>query len=71
MSTCSEASQVFSPTEFLAIKYTLREVVSSLIKQVQGTKLEAVSNDDIYCTLHPKPVLLAMKKLSSCLLVVW
>ena len=66
MSTCSEASQEFFPTEFLAIKCTLSEVVSSLMKQVEGTKLEAVSNDSIYCTLDPKPVLLATKELSSC-----
>ena len=66
MSTCSEASQEFSPTEFLAIKCTLSEVMSSLMKQVEGTKLEAVSNDDIYCTLDPKPVLSNIKKLTSC-----
>ena len=65
MSTCSEASQEFSPTEFLAIKCTLSEVVSSLMKEVEGTKLEAVSNDNIYCTLDPKPVLSAITKLSS------
>ena len=65
MSTCSEASQAFSPTEILAIKCTLIEVVSSLMKEVEGTKLEAVSNDDIYCTLDPKPVLSAITKLSS------
>ena len=65
MSTCSEASEEFSPTEFLAIKCTLSEVVSLLMKQVEGTKLEAVSNDDIYCTLDSKPVLSAITKLSS------
>ena len=65
MSTCSEASQEFSPTEFLAIKCTLSEVMSSLMKQVEGTKLETVSNDNIYCTLDPKPVLSAITKLSS------
>ena len=65
MSTCSEASEEFSPTEFLAIKCTLSEVVSSLMKQVEGTKLEAVSNDNIYCTLNPKPVLSDITKLSS------
>ena len=65
MSTCSEASEEFSPTEFLAIKCTLSEVMSSLMKQVEGTKLEAVSNDNIYCTLDPKPVLSAITKLSS------
>ena len=65
MSTCSEASEEFSPTEFLAIKCTLSEVMSSLMKQVEGTKLEAVSNDNIYCTLDPKPVLSTITKLSS------
>ena len=64
MSTCSEASEEFSPTEFLAIKCTLSEVMSSLMKQVEGTEL-AVSNDDIYCILDPKPVLSAITKLSS------
>ena len=66
MSTCSEASEEFSPTEFLAIKCTLSEVMSSLIKQVKGTKLEAVSNDNIYCTLDPKPVLSDIMELTSC-----
>ena len=66
LSTCSEASQEFSPTEFLAIKCTLSEVMSSLIKQVEGTKLESVDNDYIYCTLYPKPVLSNIKKLTSC-----
>ena len=65
MSTCSEASEEFSPTEFLAIKCTLSEVMSSLMKQVERTKLEAVSNGNIYCTLDPKPVLSAITKLSS------
>ena len=66
MSTCSEASEEFSPTEFLAIKCTLSEVMSSLMKQVEGTKLEAVSNDNIYCTLDPKPVLSDIMELTSC-----
>ena len=66
MSTCSEASEEFSPTEFLAIKCTLSEVMSSLMKQVEGTKLEAVSNDNIYCMLDPKPVLSDIIKLTSC-----
>ena len=66
MSTCSEASEDFSPTEFLAIKCTLSEVMSSLMKQVEGTKLEAVSNDNIYCTLDPKPVLSHIMELTSC-----
>ena len=65
ISTCSEASEEFSPTEFLAIKCTLSKVMSSLMKQVEGNKLEAVSNDDIYCTLDPKPVLSDITKLSS------
>ena len=66
MSTCSEASEEFSPTEFLAIKCTLSEVMSSLMKQVEGTKLEAVSNDNIYCILDPKPVLSHIMELTSC-----
>ena len=66
MSTCSEASEEFSPTEFLAIKCTLSEVMSSLMKQVEGTKLEAVRNDDIYCTSDPKPVLSDIMELTSC-----
>ena len=66
MSTCSESSEVFSPTEFLAIKCTLSEVMSSLMKQVEATKLEAVSNDDIYCTLDPKPVLSDIIELTLC-----
>ena len=65
MSTCSEASEEFSPTEFLAIKCTLSEVMSSLMKQVEGTNL-AVSNDNIYCTLDPKPVLSDIMDLTSC-----
>ena len=66
MSTCSEASEEFSPTEFLAIKCTLSEVMSSLMKQVEETKLEAVSNDNIYCTLDPKPVVSDIIELTSC-----
>ena len=66
MSTCSEASQEFSPTEFLAIKCTLSEGVRSLMKQVEGTIFEAVSNDNIYCTLDPKPVLSDIMEFSSC-----
>ena len=65
LSTSSEVSQEYSPTEFLAIKCTLSEMISSLMKEVDRTKLEAVSNDNIYCTLDPKPVLSAISKLSS------
>ena len=35
------------------------------MRQVKGTKLEAVSDDDIYFPLDPKPVLSAITKLSS------
>ena len=39
--------------------------MSSLMKQVEGTKLEVVSNDNIYCTLDSKPVLSSITKLTS------
>ena len=35
------------------------------MKQVKGTKLKAVSNDNIYCILDPKPILSTITKLSS------